>query len=255
DGEVEWYKVISKTKTKYETSRNTLTPTYDGNFVVTGVTADTSTSGTLLMKYTPAGDTLFTRRYLSHYAPAKPFTSVPSILITPYSGFLLVNNISNPISTTDIYVIKTDSTGNVEWDEIYGGTTWSEISYSLKKGHHNYIIGGLQGNINLFPNNYESMTYLMNIDSQGTVQWEYLSDENELQFAASDFLLTPDGGYVIASGKGVQYGSLGQLMWNPYIFKIDADRNFVWGVDIRDTIPSPDNIFDRIIAASDGSGF
>ena len=257
EGEVLWHKTVTDSITTYENWRNTLTPTNDGNFIVTGLSYDTISITALMMKYTSNGDTIFTRRYRSPYYPTKPFISLITSLKTPDEGHLLLSNVSNPAGTADIYLIKTDSLGDIEWDEIYGGQIWSEgVNSVFYNGEGKYIIGAWQTNVNFVNNNYKARTYLFQIDSLGTIEWEYLSTEDELQNSARDILPTADGGYVIASGKGIEFisGPNSMLLWHPYIYKIDANRNFVWGVNIRDSFPSPDNYFSKMIAPSDESG-
>ena len=206
NGEIIWSKFTTDPFVSYETSRNTLVPTNDGNFFVTGVYSDTTSLGAILIKYSPEGDIIFTKRYLSPYYPSFPFMSIPNCVITSDSGLFLVNNIQNPISITDMYVIKTDSIGNIEWGEIYGGSIFSEISHSaLLEDDNNLTIGALKTNVNFENNDYVARTYLFQINDSGDYNWEYLSPEGDLQHSVFDLVPTNDGGYIIASGKGIEF--------------------------------------------------
>src|SRR5690606_18884001 len=251
DGEIEYYNTLTDSLVSYPTWRNTLRPTADGNFTVAGTASQPSSAN--LIKYNQYGDTLFTQRYLSPYYPVKPFIALITSEKTPDGGHLLLSNISPIDYKTDMYAIKTDSLGNIEWDAIYGtGTNWSEGVHSvlcLEDG--GYIIGGKLSNNNYVKSNFIFRTYILQVDSLGEVEWEYLSPAGELQNSAFGMLPTPDGGLVIASGKGVEFGSGTNtiLKWKHYLYKIDADRNFEWGVDIRDSLPYSENIFTKLSAS------
>lgn len=257
EGEIDYYNTLTDSLIYYGTWRNTLKPTADGNFIVTGSASKPPSN--ILIKYTPEGDTIFSRRYLSPYYPIDTIIFHIASTITLDRGYLLLNNISPFNHKINIYAVKTDSMGNVEWDKIYGaGTNWTENTNSvlcLENG--GYIIGGSLSNHNFVNNNFIFRTYIFQVDSLGEVEWEYLSPEGELQNSAFGMLPTSDGGLVIASGKGVEYvsGPNSLLEWRHYVYKIDSDRNFEWGVDIRDSLPYAENIFTKLIAPSDGSGY
>src|SRR5690606_33003886 len=115
DGEIENYNTLTDSLVSYPTWRNTLKPTADGNFIVTGSASKPPSAH--LIKYTPGGDTIFTKRYLSPYYPVDTLIFHQTSAITLDGGYLLLSNI-NPFNyKTDIYAVKTDSEGNVEWDE------------------------------------------------------------------------------------------------------------------------------------------
>ena len=119
------------------------------------------------------------------------------------------------------------------------------------------LIGGRYTNTNFVGNNFIARTQLIEIDSGGTAQWEYLSPEGELWNYAYDVLLTDDGGYLIATGRGIEIPSSpfsSSLRWHPYVFKLDSERNFEWGVSLRDSFPDS-NELSKLIEVNDGSGY
>ncbi len=258
EGEILWYKTFINSYQYIGTWQNTLTPTTDGNFTVTAIYSDTTCSGGLLIKYTPLGDTVFTRKYISPYAPENNFTYFSGGHEVGDGGYMLVMNVTDPNPfSSNIYIIKTDSVGAIQWSDIYFDPELSEISSSVNIIKNNLFIGGRRTNSNLVTQDYIARTQLMAIDSQGNVQWEYLSPEGELWNYAFDVLPTDDGGYLVASGRGVEVGQLPGtfLQWHSYIFKLDSDRIFEWGVDIRDSLPQSTNQLTKLIEVSDNSGY
>ncbi len=256
EGSIEYYRTLTDSITYYGTWRNTLSPTIDGNFIVTGISSNPASA--LLIKYTPLGDTIFTRKYTSPNAPWSNFISNQKALLTTNEEILLLSNITNIGGTGDMHIVKAASTGLELWEQVYGGPALSESSGSIIEiGNNKYIIGGVEHNINLVGSNYKSRTYLFQIDNIGNVEWEYKSPEGVLQYNANDILQSPDGGLVIASTKGIEQtsGPNSYFETTHYIYKIDENQEFEWGVDIRDTFPSSENMFSKLIAPADGSGY
>ncbi len=257
-GELLDLRIQTDSNTTTQLWRNTLTKTGDGDFTVTGSFTDALSTASLLLKLNTEGDTVFRKIYRSPNYPLNSFIVLLSSLKTGDEGYLLLNNISGASNNTNIYLIKTDSIGNKEWEQVYGGPALSESSGSIiEVGNNKYIIGGVEHNINLVGSNYKSRTYLFQIDNIGNVEWEYKSPEGVLQYNANDILQSPDGGLVIASTKGIEQtsGPNSYFETTHYIYKIDANQEFEWGVDIRDTFPSSENMFSKLIAPADGSGY
>jgi hypothetical protein len=86
--------------------------TYDGGYVVAGQLK----GDLLLMKTNANGTTLWTKTY----GATGMVELGKSVKQTNDGGFIIVGNIDNNINT-NIYIIKTDSSGNVLWDKVIGG--------------------------------------------------------------------------------------------------------------------------------------
>ena len=65
------------------------------------------------------------------------------IVQTADSGFIICGlTNSTGGGGYDIYLLKTDSSGNVEWEKTFGSTDW-EMAYAIKQGNDgNYIVAG-----------------------------------------------------------------------------------------------------------------
>lgn len=106
--------------------------------------------------------------------------------------------------------------------------------------------------------NFSSRTLLIKTDSLGNQQWQWLSPEGVLQDGAHAMIKTPDGGLVVASGQGIEWGTNPNYhyhFWDALIFKLDADRNVVWSTPFRGYHPSPQTTLTEMVEAQDGSGF
>jgi hypothetical protein len=88
----------------------------------------------VLYKVDSAGNVLIEKRFPSMYGDGVFI----SLLQTPDHGFVCVgrtNDITIPNNTSyDLYIVRTDSTGNVLWEKIYGGTA-DDIAYDVILDH------------------------------------------------------------------------------------------------------------------------
>jgi hypothetical protein len=111
-----------------------------------------------------------------------------SVQQTRDGGFIIVGSTySFGAGNKDIYVIKTDTKGNVIWEKTYGDNRYDE-GYSIKQTRDGgYIITG----------EYKRGMCLMKIDSSGEIQWESEHIRNEGYCVQQ----TKDGGYIVKAAR------------------------------------------------------
>jgi hypothetical protein len=258
DGEPLFLKTLLSSHKTYETWLGNIIPTPDGNLIDVGFTVD-STRKAILIKFTPDGDTLFTREYFSYYYPQNPFIVPHQIIMTPLGEFYILNNIEkeNGIDN-DFSVMKLNQDAHLIWQKKYGDT-WDDIVRSLIIDTDGGLIIGSSKEKNVIQN-FINRTHIIKIDTAGNIQWEYLSPANILQDAARDMVKTADGGLVVASGRGIEVpinANVGDLRWEKgYVFKLDANKQVVWEVEVEDSMnPSYLNYFSKLVAVDNGNGF
>jgi hypothetical protein len=114
----------------------------------------------------------------------------------------------------DVWLIKTDSTGNKEWDKTFGGTN-EDIGYCVQQTTDGgYIISGIYDvDIN------KGHICLIKTDSAGILVWEKTYGEMFHSSEDRSFVQqTTDGGYIIVGG------------W--WLIKTDSDGNMEWEKDL-----------------------
>jgi hypothetical protein len=121
--------------------------------------------------------------------------------------------------SNDCWLVKTDSMGNFQWNETYGGT-FSDIAYSLIQTDDNgYALAGDTGSFGAGGQDF----YLVKTDSAGTMVWNTTYGKTGTDSARS-FVQMGDGGYALAGhstsfGGGyeswlVRTNSTGSMLWN-----------------------------------------
>jgi hypothetical protein len=234
NGEIIDAKTLTSANQTYEAWFNPMVKLPDGSYIVAGESSDTVRQASL-MKFTSDGDTIFIKRYKNPLYPTQEFIQTRAFTTMPDGGFAIGCwirvGIVNGFVNNGIYVIRTDSIGNILWDKILGNNL-SEFPMSMVVDESgNLIIGGLKRNNNLVTQNYTFQTYLTQLDSLGNIQWSYLTPTSiGLRDAANDMILLEDGSLVIASGVGWEQErpSINVVWFDKYIFKLSPNHEIEW---------------------------
>jgi len=145
-------------------------------------------------------------------------------------GYMLAGDTSSfGAGETDIWLIKTDTNGNVEWNKTYGGAASDDAQFMIADDD-GYIIAGRtysfgEGNADL---------WLIKTDFMGNMIWNHTYGGSEDEWMWS-MVKTSDGGYALVGrtnsfGSGlndfwlVKTDSAGLLEWNKTIGEIGDDR-------------------------------
>jgi hypothetical protein len=117
---------------------------------------------------------------------------------TQSGGFLIVGDTRSYGlgGSMDIYVIKTDSMGNVEWAKAYGGIEDESGRGAFQDNEGNYIITGFSNSFGL--GGFDA--FLMKITPNGDLNWFYTygGSSNDYAFRMAQ---TSDSGYVMTGGN------------------------------------------------------
>jgi hypothetical protein len=116
NGVLQWSKIYSPGNLS---SGSSIQQTMDGGFVVAGTSfAGAGESDFWLLKTDSQGDTLWTRTYGGAFSD-----DALSLRQTPEGGFIVAGRTwSFGAGVEDLYVVRTDSLGNVLWTWVHGGT-------------------------------------------------------------------------------------------------------------------------------------
>ncbi|MCK4928528.1 MAG: hypothetical protein KAR76_02225 [Methanosarcinales archaeon] len=118
----------------------------------------------------------------------------------------------------DVYVVKTDSSGNVKWTSTFGGNN-DDQAFSLVQHRDGYVVAGHSKS-----NSALSDVYVVKLDLDGEKVWEKFYGAGDSIEEAQSIQKTTDSGYIIA-GKTNQY-TYGAN--DVYLLKLDRDGNEQW---------------------------
>ena len=148
-------------------------------------------------------------------------TSDGGYIIAGYTGGYIISGYTRPFGagSSDVYLIKTDKNGNLEWNKTFGGTGWDE-GYSVQQtSDGGYIIAGYTDSFGAGSDD----VYLIKTDENGNEEWSKTFGGKECDGGKS-VQPTSDGGYIIA-GDTSSFGAGG---FDVYLIKTDKNGNLEW---------------------------
>jgi len=167
--------------------------TTDGGYVIAGVTKSfgAGEEDIYLIKTNSSGDTLWTRTYGGAFDDTGN-----SVQQTTDEGFIIAGYSDNlGAGALDVYLIRTDSSGDTLWTRTYGGVfddTGNSVQQTMDGG---FVIAGVTASFGAG----DTDVYLIKTDSSGDTLWTrtFGGDGHD---DGKSVQQTEDGGYVITGG-------------------------------------------------------
>jgi hypothetical protein len=119
----------------------------------------------------------------------------------------------------DFWLIKTNSSGDMQWNQTYGGTGDDEAYSVIQTNDTGYVIAGITDSYGAG----ETDAWLVKTDSSGNMQWSQTYG-GVAQDGAYSVIQTSDGGYALA-GYTDSYGAGSFDFW---LIKTDSHGNMMW---------------------------
>jgi len=191
--------------------------TSDGGYIVAGYTNSFGAGGgdIFLIKTDAFGNVQWAKTYGGTGAD-----SVYSVQQTSDGGYIVAGFTSSfGAGGGDIFLIKTDANGNIQWAKTYGGTGWDDAYSVQQTSDGGYIVAGFTSS---FGAGYYDI-FLVKIDANGNVIWAKTYGGIYSDYAHS-VQQTSDGGYIVAGYTG----SFGAGFSDIFLVKTDANGNISW---------------------------
>jgi hypothetical protein len=182
--------------------------TSDGGYIIVGYTTSMGTGGTdvYLIKTNPNGDILWAKTY-----GGISDDEGKSVQQTSDGGYIIAGSTSSfGAGESNVYVVKTNTSGDTLWTKTYGGTDYAYGESIQEISDGGYIITGSEG----------SNVYLIKITTTGETLWSRTFGGTKFSVGYS-IQQTSDGGYIIA-------GSIGEAVPDVYLLKTDAEGDTIW---------------------------
>lgn len=206
---------------------NDIQPASDSGYIITGhFEIDGQEYWSLyLVRIDKNGDTLWTRVFGTEAELAVGY----AVQQTPDGGYVAagVRRLSGQYGQ-DIYVVKTDATGDTVWIKVFGGNEYNDVRAVIQTFDSGYMIAGgtMVGGL--------SHLYLIKTDANGDTIWTKKYGGPGYWAGAYAIRQTEDSGYVVA-GYVKQEGTYAKA----WLLKTDAYGDTLWtrryGYDEFDT--------------------
>lgn len=158
-------------------------------------------------------------------------------------GYILCGTTGYGSDNSDIYVVKTDSNGILDWEKTYGGEASERGGCIRPTADGGYIVCGTTSSYRAG----DSDIYLLKISSTGERDWEKTYGGSGRDWSQAVQITSDDG--IIIGGNTASYG---QGKQDVYLIKTDHDGNKEW----EKTYGGPENEFifgtEGLIQAEDG---
>jgi hypothetical protein len=191
--------------------------TTDGGYVIAGYTNSYGAGGydVYLIKTNASGDTLWTRTYggtNQDYANSVQQTSDGGYIVAGFTNSFGAGNY-------DVYLIKTNASGDTLWTRTYGGTG-ADFGNSVRQtSDTGYIVAGYTESFGAGLADF----YVIKTKANGDTLWTrtYGGTNQDYGYWAQQ---TTDGGYIVAGSTS----SLGAGLDDVYLIKTNASGDTLW---------------------------
>ena len=205
-GDVLWQKQYGKFN---QSEFNDIILTNKGSFVLTGTSKTNSGNDVWLIEIDSKGEEIWSKTY-----GGKAGDGGRSLIVTSDGGYAIAGYTnSKGQGKTDMYLIKTNINGDLEWDNAYGFKKWEEAFEVQPTDDGGYMLAGF--------NSYDKRnSWVVRIDKHGKMRWQKEYGGGDLD-EAHTIIRDYDGNYVIGGAtRSHKNGARYTKMW---LMRIDAN--------------------------------
>lgn len=242
-GDILWQKQYGKSN---ESEFNDMVLTSKGTFVMAGTSKTDDGNDVWLIEVDSEGGELWSQTY-----GGDKDDGGRSLIMTNDGGYAVAGYTnSKGNGKTDMYLVKTNSTGDLEWDNAYGFKKWEEAFGVQPTDDDGFMLGGF--------NSYDKRnSWVVRVDKRGNMRWQKEYGGGDFD-EAHTLMRTYDGNYVIGGAtRSHKNGARYTKMW---LMRIDEngkelmDNGFYGGKrndDAQSMVQTSDGNF--VVVGSTGS--
>jgi len=219
-----------------------LIPTNDGGYVLTGETNSfgAGNSDCWLIKLDYSGNVQWNKTY-----GEATHDGAYSVIQTNDGGFALAGYTTVVNASKDVWLVKTDSSGNMLWNRTYGGVGNDFATSVIQTVDGGYA---LLGDTSSFGESiYRTYCWLIKTDFNGNMERDKIFKdkyEDSKSYPAKTLIQTNDGGYTFVASPGFIIG-----LRDIWLAHVDIQGNMIWSVTCVKGGPS---IASSLIKTTDG---
>ena len=219
-------------KTYGGVSGDSVVQTSDGGFAIAGMTLPVGANGNevYLVKTDSVGNMLWSKTY-----GGTGTDEGYSVVQTSDGGFAIAG-MTLPVGANgnDVYLVKTDSVGNMLWSKTYGGGQGRSVVQTSDGG---FAIAG-------FTDAYKGGVCLVKTDSVGNMLW----NKTYGGISGDSVVQTSDGGY---RNSWYLFFWASSRLYGEYLVKTDSTGNMLW----NKTYERPSSTFGGSLVQTEDGGF
>lgn len=241
-GTLQWQKSLGGSG---DDQANSICTTSDGGYVIAGYTTSTDGDVTMnkgyadywIVKLNALGNILWQKTYGGQFQDIA--TSVKQTTDGGYivAGYSSSNNGdvtgNNGAYTNDYWVVKLDSSGNLQWQKSIGGSSDERAFEIQQTSDGSYVIAGETNSSN--SGDISSIAlglrdfWIVKIGSTGNIIWEKRFG-GSVEDIAYSIAQTSDGGYIVSGSTNSTNGNItfNSGQGDCWILKLDASGNLQW---------------------------
>jgi hypothetical protein len=213
-GDMEWEQTFGSSGDDYAQS---VQQTADGGYIIAGTTNSYGAGGSdfYLVKADASGNMEWDSTFGS-----SGFEVAYSVQQTTDDGYIILGETQfYGAGGSDFYLVKADASGNMEWQQTFGGSDGDYAKSVQQTTDGGYIMTG-------YTTSYAAVNadfYLVKADASGNMEWDstFGANNDNLGYSVQQ---TTDGGYII----GGQTANYSADWYGVYLVKADALGNLEW---------------------------
>ena len=121
-------------------------------------------------------------------------------------------------SSADVWILKLDSSGTIQWQKTYGGINQDNGFWIEQTNDGGYVVVGQTLSFGASQND----VWILKLDQAGDIQWQQTLGGNGADYGLS-VKQTPDDGFIVAAST---------FSWGPFydewLIRLDSFGNIVW---------------------------
>lgn len=222
--------------------------TADGGYIAAGhtestngdITENNGSRDVLVVKFTANGSVSWHKTY-----GGTAFETARSIIQTAEGGYIFAgstNSTDGDVASThggnDVWIVKLDNQGDIEWEKTYGGTS-GDAGYSIvKSAAGGYIVAGQSNSADgdLTENNGMTDLLVFKINETGTLLWQTAWGGSDADYGRK-LIETSDGNIVVVGYSASNNGDLTENKGaeDGWILKLSGTGSLIWQKSIGGT--------------------
>jgi uncharacterized delta-60 repeat protein len=183
-GAVEWQKTYGKVY--FPSGASEILETIDKGYIV-AVYASSFGGDIWVLKLDASGVTQWQKTY------GGTGWDVPyAIQQTTDGGYILAGSTFSFGTNGDVWILKLQADGDIDWEKTYGGEAWDIASSIRQTADGGYIVAGATSSFGARSGD----AWVLKLDASGAVQWQKTYGSTDYESAYS-IQQTADGGYIV----------------------------------------------------------